>query len=176
MSATDASVSQRPGRQPPSWLRWLLRRSDANAGGPSNPDLRLIETAVLIVVGLVLAVATINDIGRSVHITERVKRDQHTYRYVMHTRGGVTTSIRKVSVAPGSTTKVDVACSPPPGGPRGSSCLVLGGPADGVGPQHLRTVEGGFRLLPGSRNLYRARYGCFGVPAQQQLCGASPPR
>jgi hypothetical protein len=131
---------------------------------------------VLLVAGLVLAVATVNDIGRSVHITERIKLDQHTYRYVMHTHGGVATAIRKVSVTPGSTTKIDVACSPTPGGPRGSSCLVIGGPAGGVGVQHLRRVEGGYRLLPGSRNLYAARYGCFGVPARQQLCGASPPR
>jgi hypothetical protein len=176
MSTADASVSQRPGRRPPAWLRWLLRRSDANADGPSNQDLRLIETAVLLVAGLVLAVATVNDIGRSVHITERIKLDQHTYRYVMHTQRGVVTSIRKVSVTPGSTTKIDVACSPPAGGPRGSSCLVIGGPARGVGAQHLRTVEGGYRLLPGSRNLYVARYGCFGVSARQRLCGASPPR
>jgi hypothetical protein len=176
MSTADASVSQRPGRRPPAWLRWLLRRSDANADGPSNQDLRLIETAVLLVAGLVLAVATVNDIGRLVHITERVKLDQHTYRYVMHTQGGVTTPIRKVSVTPGSTTKVDVACSPPIGGPRGSSCLVIGGPAGGTGAQHLRTVEGGYRLLPGARNRYAARYGCFGVPARQRLCGASPPR
>ena len=176
MSTADASVSQPPGRRPPAWLRWLLRRSDANADGPANADLRLIETAVLLVAGLVLAVATVNDIGRSVHITERVKGDQHTYRYYMHTQRGVATSIHKVSVTPGTMTKVDVACSPSPGGPRGSSCLVIGGPARGAGAQHQRTVEGGYRLLPNSRNRYVARYGCFGVPARQQLCGASPPR
>ena len=176
MSTADASAPQRPARQPPAWLRWLLRRSDANADGPSNPDLRLIETAVLLVAALVLAVATVNDIGRSVHITERVKVDQHTYRYYMHTQGGVATSIRKVSITPGAGTKIDVACSPPPGSSRGSSCLVIGGPVGGAGAQHLRTVEGGYRLLPNARNRYVARYGCFGVPARQQLCGASPPR
>jgi hypothetical protein len=176
MSTADASAPQRPARQPRAWLRWLLRRSDANADGPSNPDLRLIETAVLLVAGLVLAVATVNDIGRSVHISERIGVDQHTYRYYMHTQGGVATSIRKVPVTPGTRTKVDVACSPPPGGTRGSTCLVIGGPAGGAGPQHQRTIEGGYRLLPDSRNRYVARYGCFGVSARQQLCGASPPR
>jgi hypothetical protein len=176
MSTADASVSRGPARRWPGWLRWLLRRSDANAGGPANQDLRLIETAVLLVAGLVLAVATVNDIGRAVHITERIKLDQHTYRYYMHTRGGVATPIRKVAVTPGSTSKVDVACSPQPGGAHGSSCLVISGPAHGSGPQHLRIVEGGYRLLPNARNRYVARYGCFGTSARQALCGARPPR
>ena len=160
----------------PGWLRWLLRRSDANAAGPANRDLHLVESAVLIVAVAVLAVATANDIGRAVHINERVTVDKHTYRYYMHTRAGVTTPIRKLSVTPGTNTKVDVACSPPPGGIRGSSCLVIGGPPGGSGPQHVRDVIGGYSLLPNSRNRYVARYGCFGQPASDQLCGARRPR
>ena len=177
MSSSDASVPRpRPERPQPVWLRWLLRRDDANAGGPRNPDLRVIESAVLIAAVVVLAVATANDIGRAVHITERIKVDQHTYRLYMHTTGGVTTPIRKVSVTPGVNTKVDVACSPPPGGIHGSSCLVINGPRGGTGPQHARTVIGGYRLLPSSRNRYVARYGCFGQPARERLCGAATSR
>ena len=175
-SASGTPTSTAAARRRPWWLRWLLRRSDANAGGPANPDLRLIETAILIVAGLVLAVATANDIGRSVHITERLKIDAHTYRYYMHTQGHVTKSIRKVPVTPAIYSKVDVACSPPPGGPRASTCLVIGGAVHASPSGQVRDVIGGYRLLPGSRNRYAARYACFGVSAAQQLCGASGPK
>lgn len=156
----------------PAWRRWLLRRSDANAAGPANADLRLVETAIVIVAGLVLAVATVNDIGRAVHINERLRIDAHTYRYYMHTQRGVATSIRKVAVTPAVQGKVDVACSPPPGGPRGSTCLVIGGPVHPSASGQQRAVLGGYELLPRQRNRYYARFGCFGAPARQQLCGA----
>ena len=175
MSAASQATPARE-RPQPRWQRWLLRRSDANADGPANPDLRLIETAILIVAGLVLAVATANDIGRSVHITERLKVDAHTYRLYMHTQRGVTTSIRKVSMTPGIYDKTDVACSPPLGGARGSTCLVINGPVRSSPNGQIRSVTGGYQLLPYSRNRYVARYGCFGVSAQSQLCGAKPPR
>lgn len=176
MSDAGASIPQpRPARARPGWLRWLLGRSDANAGSPSNRDLRLIETAILIVAGLVLAVATANDIGRAVHITERIKVDQHSYRVYMHTKGGVTTPIRKVSITPAVYGKRDTACSPPIGTAHGSACLMLDGPAAGTGPRRVRTVVGGFRLLPNARNRFGARYACFGLAAQLRLCGAQPP-
>lgn len=169
MTDAGASISRRPG-----WLRWLLRRSDANAAGPANRDLRLLETAALIVAGVLLAVATVNDIGRAVHITQRVKADQHTYRVYMHTRGGVATSIKKVDVTTAQRGKIDIACSPSPGGQLASSCLFISGPIRGRSPTWQRTVIGGFTLLPHRRNFYRARYGCFGNAAREQLCGARP--
>ncbi len=71
--ATLAAGEERWQRLPP-WLR--PRTVELKGGG----NLRLIETTLLVLVGVVLATATVNDVGREVGINRRLIADLKTWR------------------------------------------------------------------------------------------------
>lgn len=131
--------------------------------------VRLIETTVLILAGLLLAVAIVNDVVRQTHIDHRLIDDLRTWR----TRTGHdyhNLTIEQTLFGERGTT--DVVCgNTSPGAPkvRVQICLVIEGPVvDGK-----RTVRGGWYLPAHTEeDLSKNRYGCFG-PAGAGMCPSS---
>ncbi len=72
--AALAAGEERWQRLPP-WLR--PRTVELKGGG----NLRLIETTLLVLVGVVLATATVNDVARQVGINQRLIADLKTWRH-----------------------------------------------------------------------------------------------
>jgi hypothetical protein len=124
--------------------------------------VRLIETTILILFGLLLAGATINDVARQTHTNQRLIEDLRTWRvYTGHDYHNL--SIEQTLF--GERSQREVVCgNTAPGAPRAriQLCLAIWGPVvDG-----RRTVHGGW-YLPAriEEDLRRHRYGCFGSAA-----------
>jgi len=137
---------------------------------PGRGEMRLIENAVLILVGLLLAVATVYDVGHQAVINHRLAADLRTWRhYTHHDYKNVTSDRELLGISSGH----DVACGntvPGPPNERIQICLVLTGPTRGG----LRTVAGGWYLPAGTVNDVRpSRYGCFGA-ITHGLCPEPP--
>jgi hypothetical protein len=129
-------------------------------------QVRLIETTLLVLVGVVLAVATINDVARQTGVNQRLIADLKTWRhYTGH-------DYRDLSIDQellGSSSQREVVCgNTSPGAPKASTqiCLAIWGKVvDG-----RRTVFGGWHLPAKVEYDGRSdRYGCFG-PASQGIC------
>ena len=117
------------------------------------------ETAVLILVALFLATATIADVARQTGVNGRLTADLRTWRsYTHHDYKNVSADQHLL----GTTTKREVVCgntTPGPPKQRTQICLVV------TGPVHAgrRTVSGGWYLPPNTEDNVRSRrYGCFG--------------
>jgi hypothetical protein len=141
------------------WLpAWLRPRTVELEGTGST---RLVETTLLVLAAVLLAVATVNDVGRSVSINHRLVADLRTWRqYTGH-------DYRNISIDQqtfGLDTQREVLCgntSPGPPEARTQICLAIWGPvADG-----RRSVHGGWYLPPRSVDVPANRYGCFGAAA-----------
>jgi len=133
-------------------------------------DLWRIETTVLALVGVLLAVAVVNDVGRQVHVNERLTADLHTWQlYTGH-------DYHLLSLEQdytGHSTR-EVVCgntSPGQAGTRTQVCLVVTGPVIGErsGPGR-RAARGGYYLPPHRPDLRRYRYACFGTAVERELC------
>jgi hypothetical protein len=152
------------GRRLPEWAR--PRESERRGLG----SMRLAETTILILLGVFLAVATVNDVVKQTHVNHRIVADILTWRTATgHDYHEITTE-QDVKT---HTTRDTVCGNVIPGGPkeRNQICLVLVGPVI----SGRREVSGGYYLPPKTIDLRRARYGCFGAPAQTGLCGLSRP-
>jgi hypothetical protein len=155
-SEATVPVEERRWRFLPSWLR--PRTSELRGTG----QLRLIETTLLVIVGVVLATATINDLAREAHINHRLVADLKTWRhYTGHDYHNI--SIDQETL--GADTQREVLCGNTSAGPPDASpqlCLgIWGAVVDG-----RRAVHGGWYLPPHVEDLSRNRYGCFGVAGQ----------
>ena len=124
---------------------------------------RRIEMAVLLAIGVLLTVATVDDLARQVRVDERIAVDQATWRAYTHHRTHL------LNVYTGSVSTTDVACGPLVAGATQRFCLLLTGSAHGP----RRTIAGGYRLPLNEANRFAFRYGCFGTPLRQGLCGAA---
>jgi hypothetical protein len=148
----------------PEWAR--PRGSERGGFG----TLRLAETTILILLGVFLAVATVNDVIQQTHVNHRILADDATWRAVTgHDYHEITTE-QDVKT---HTTR-DVVCgNVSPGGPkeRVQVCLVLVGAVRGG----LREVSGGYYLPPQTIDIRSNRYACFGAPAEAGLCGLRSP-
>jgi len=166
MSATTADT---PGNRWSRLPRWAQPRPEAH-GDPAGRDLRGIETALLIILGLVLAVAVVHDVVLQVRLNTRESADRTTWRAYEH---------RYVKVLDVRTLEhgtIDFVCLPSLTKTAAEReirpCLMISGP---IVNGH-RTVDGGYFIPPKRADRYQYRYGCFGLPAQRQLCGLrSPP-
>jgi hypothetical protein len=141
----------------PAWL--APRDEDARRRG-----LWRVETVVLVLVGIVLAVASFNDIFWSVDDNARLAADQTTWRHYTHRDYYTVSAAALVLGQP-----VDLACanaSPGPPGERTQICLLLDGPV----VHGLRTVIGGWRLPARAGDFPDERYDCFRAGATQTLC------
>jgi hypothetical protein len=125
----------------------------------------LAESALLVLVGLLLATATGNDLARQIHTNHRLDADLSTWRQYAH-RDFHSLSISQDVT--GLTTDEVVCGNTSPGVPkeRVQLCLLLKGPVrDG-----RRGVSGGWYLPPRSEDLHRYRYGCFGQAGSEGRC------
>jgi len=128
-------------------------------------SLRLAETTLLILFGLLLAIATANDVRQQTHVNHRLNADLATWRAVT---GHNYHSIAIEQDVKEHTTRDTVCGNVSPGGPkqRTQLCLRM------TGPVHAdrRKVRGGYYLPPRSEDEARLRYGCFGSAVQAGLC------
>ena len=146
----------------PTWLRPRAAEPMPAEGPPrASGGRRLwrVETVVLVLVGIVLAVATINDLVRNTNINHRLVVDLATWRgYTGHDY--VNISIDQETL--GLDRQRELLCgntSPGPPGARTQICLAIWGPTvDG-----RRTVHGGWYVPPYHPDVAANRYGCFGV-------------
>lgn len=135
-----------------------LRPREADDGG--GRGRRTAELAFLIVLGVLLAAATINDLAKQVRTDIRLGDDKKTWvAYTQH-------PVKKLTLIAGIGTTRDVVCGPPFTGADYRQCLVMVGPTR----SGVRTVAGGYRLPLTGNDLYRHRWACAGEPAQRQLC------
>jgi hypothetical protein len=131
---------------------------------------RLIETTLLVLIGILLAVATVNDVVRQTHTNHRLVVDLHTWRTVTGH------DFHNLTVEQDQTghTHREVVCgntTPGPPGKRSQVCLVMTGHT----VRSLREARGGYYLPPESIDLRRYRYGCFGSATPAKLCGLAKP-
>lgn len=159
----DISESARWARLP----EWARPRDSERSGLGS---LRLAETTILLLLGLFLAIATVNDVIQQTHVNHRLVADLRTWRTVT---GHNYHNLRSEEDQKGHTTHDTVCGNVSPGAPgeRTQMCLAL------VGPVHsgLRSVSGGYYLPPNSIDIRRNRYACFGMAAETGLCGLAKP-
>ncbi len=159
MSAPPSSTPSGFGARLPAWLR------PRDVELPGLGTMRLVETTVLVLVGLLLAIATINDVVLQTHVNHRLVADLRTWRqYTGH-------DYKNLSVEQdlrGHTTR-DVICgntSPGPPKERTQLCLAMTGPV----VAGRREARSGWYLPPKSEDLHGKRYGCFGVAKDEGLC------
>lgn len=129
---------------------------------------RPLELALLIVVGLVLTIATLNDVAIQVGKDNRFSADVRTWRaHTGHDYKNITTESGEEN---GHGTR-DIACANTSAGPpdgRTQLCLVLTGPVH----HSLRTIDGGYYIPAYFPNKAAHRYGCFGTAVGEGLCQA----
>jgi len=133
---------------------------------PGGAQLWLVETVVLLLVALLLATATGNDLSRQIHTNHRLDADLSTWRSYTHRNFHSLSISRDIS---GLTTNEIVCGNTTPGLPkeRVQLCLLLKGPVR----NGRRSVDGGWYLPPRAEDLHRYRYACFGSPVQEGRCG-----
>jgi hypothetical protein len=141
------------------WRRLPERLRPRSEEADDRGRLWRIETAVLIIVGLLLATATIADVVRQSGVNGRLTADLQTWRaYTHHDYKNVSADQHLL----GTTTKREVVCgntTPGPPKQRTQICLVM----TGAVRAGRRTVSGGWYLPPNTEDNVRSRrYGCFG--------------
>lgn len=134
--------------------------------------VRLVETTLLVLLGVLLAAAIVNDVARQTHVNARLITDLRTWRaYTRHDFHDLSIEQTLYGEA-GERAQRDVVCGNTRAGPPKTHvqiCLAIWGPTvDG-----RRTVQGGWYLPPRTEeDLRRHRYGCFGV-ATAGFCPAT---
>jgi hypothetical protein len=161
MSASAAS-----DHDDPRFSRLPERIRPRTSEDPGLGQLRLIETTVLILVGLLLLIATVNDLSRLATVNKRLVADLLTWRaYTGHNYHNVSIDQELL----GTQTQREVVCgNTSPGAPKATTqiCLVIWGPTvDGK-----RTIHGGWMLPPKAEDERALRYGCFGDEYVRSLC------
>jgi hypothetical protein len=156
MTDTTTPVQRERFSGLPSWLR--PRAMELQGSG----RMWLIEATLLVLVGVLLAVATINDVVRQTHINHRLIADLATWRaYTGHPYHNLSTEQELFGAGSGR----EVVCgNTSPGAPKARTqlCLVVYGPIhDG-----RRTVHGGWYLPAKAEDVRADRYGCFGEAAR----------
>ncbi len=159
MSETQAPVEGSLWERLPAWL--APRSSERSGTGRT----RLVETTLLVLAGLLLAIATVNDVVRQTHVNQRLIADLRTWRsYTGHDYHNLSISQQLL----GESSQREVVCgNTSPGTPKARTqlCLAIWGPVvDG-----RRSVHGGWYLPPQAEDLRADRYGCFG-PASRGVC------
>jgi hypothetical protein len=134
----------------------------SGAGSREGGDLRAVETTLLLLAALLLAIATVNDVMRQAHVNQRLIADLATWRSYT----GLHYHNLSVSQDYSEHFTREVVCgNTSPGEPkqRVQLCLVMNGPVAGG----RRRVSGGWYLPARVEDEPRYRYGCFGsAPAE----------
>jgi hypothetical protein len=159
MSAPTPSLGGGFGGRLPAWMR------PRDHELPGSGRTRLVETTLLMLVGLLLAIATVNDVVRQTHVNHRLVADLRTWRaYTGH-------HYKNLSVEQdlrGHTTRDIVCGNVSPGAPKARTqlCIVLSGPVRAG----RRAAPGGFYLPAKVDDIARYRYGCYGSATAAGLC------
>jgi hypothetical protein len=159
MSEPSTTVKRGFGAGLPAWLRPL------DAEHPGLGRTRLIETTLLLLAFVLLAIATVNDVVLQTHVNHRLVADLRTWRaYTGHDYHNVSPEQDIF----GHTTRDFVCGNTVPGPPkeRVQICLVMTGPV----VHGRRAVHAGWYLAPKTEDLLRYRYACFGAAIEQGLC------
>jgi hypothetical protein len=159
MSEASTSVAGGFGSRLPE----RLRPRDGERRGTGR--MRRIETTVLLLAGLLLAIATVNDVVLQTHTNHRLVADLYTWRIYT---GNDYKNLSAEQDQRNHTT-LDVVCgntTPGPPKERIQLCLQMTGPV----VHGRRAARGGWYLPPKAENLRRYRYGCFGTAKRQQAC------
>lgn len=127
---------------------------------------RVVETTLLVLAGVLLAAATINDLHRQVGINHRLSADLATWRqYTGHDYHDLTVDQEIL----GAGSEREVVCgNASPGAPKAKPqiCLAIWGPT----VHGRRTAHGGWYLRANVEyDVFADRYGCFG-PAGREKC------
>jgi hypothetical protein len=166
MSTRERSIRRADWEWLPPWLRPLAE----GHGRERLTNQRLVETTLLVLIGILLAVATVNDVVRQTHTNDRLVADLHTWRTVTgHDFHNLTAEQDQTG-----HTHREVVCgntTPGPPGKRPEVCLVM----TGATVRNLREARGGYYLPPEVIDLRRYRYGCFGSAVPAKLCGLAKP-
>jgi hypothetical protein len=164
MNEAPATPAEGIWRRLPEWARPL----DQERHGLGSR--RLAESTILILIGLFLAVATVNDVVLQTHVNHRLSADLLTWRTV--------TGHDYVNLATEQDVKTystrDTVCgnvSPGAPGERAQICLVL----DGAVVSGTRSISGGYYLSPYKVDIRANRYKCFGLAAESDLCALNSP-
>ena len=159
MSDHAPPIEQRAPSRLPKWLR--PRELEHEGTG----RMRLIETTVLVLAAVLLAVATVDDVRLQTKINHRLIADLRTWR--VHT-GHDYHNLTVAQDMHEHTTREVVCGNTTPGAPkeRIQICLVMTGPVS----HGLRRVASGWYLPPRVEDLTGYRYGCFGPPAAGWPC------
>ena len=140
----------------PGWLR------PRSIELPGSGRTRLVETTLLVLAGLLLAIATVNDVVRQTHVNQRLIADLRTWRsYTGHDYHNLSIDQQLL----GEASRREVICgNTSPGAPkeRTQLCLAIWGETvDG-----RRTVHGGWYLPAKVEDVHADRYGCFGSASE----------
>jgi hypothetical protein len=142
-----------------------LEREDRGRG-----DLWRVETSLLLLALVALALATVNDLARQLQINGRLTADLRTWRTVT---GNYYHNLSLQQDLKTFSTR-EVVCgntSPGPPGARPQVCLIMTGPV-----RHgVRSALGGFYLPPYLQDVREHRYACFGTAVSERLCGLATP-
>ena len=137
-------------------------RERAASARHATPAAALIETTLLVIVGVILAVATVNDVGRQVQRNHRLIADLRTWRQYTHH------DYRNISIDAetlGLDSQREILCGNTSPGRRvqGRRSALRSGAATVNG---VRTVHAGWYLPPRVEDVRAQRYGCFGSGLQ----------
>jgi hypothetical protein len=167
MSRHGASAASEASPPPAGGLAGRLpeRLGPLSSERPGGGRRRLVETTLLLLAGLLLAVATANDLVRQTHVNHRLVVDLRTWR-VQTAHNYHELSIEQDIY--GHSTREVVCGNTSPGGPkqREQLCLVITGPV----VRGRRATNGGWYLPPRVEDQRRYRYGCFGTAVVGGLC------
>jgi hypothetical protein len=127
----------------------------------------LVETTLLVLLGVLLAVATVNDLVRQTRVNHRLIADLRTWRaYTGHDFRNLSADQELL----GRSSEREVVCgNTKPGAPKSSPqlCLIVAGPIVGG----RRSVQGGWYLPPQTEDVRGERFSCFGAATSAGLCG-----
>lgn len=140
-----------------AWLPPALRPRDRDAQGGSA---RLVETTLLVVLAVFLALVTIYDLHRETSINDRLSADENTWRQYKHLDVELSVDTILLGQEGYKSTREVVCGNTRPGKPgtRTQLCLEIWGPVH----HGVRTVHGGWYLPPKVPDVKSKRYGCFG--------------
>jgi len=152
------------------WERLPERLRPRETERRGRGEVRRIESTLLMLAFLLLAVAVVNDVVEQVHVNERLTADLRTWRTVTGR------DYKNISVEQNLTRRTtrDVLCGntqPAPPGTATQVCLVVTGPT----VHGMRAAKGGFYLPPYFPDKRPNRYACFGTAVAEDLCGLPTP-
>jgi hypothetical protein len=162
MSAPAAHRARR------SWLPPFLGPRPQSQADPAGRDLRAIETVIIVLLGLLLAAASVDDVAHQVRLNKRTSADRVTWRAYAHA------NIKHLDVRTLEHGTTDFVCRSTTTVAADAAaeirlCLMVGGPT----VDNKRTVDGGYYIPVRAPDRYTYRYGCFGLPAHRSLCGSA---